>query len=383
MKSAENLAPSSAGTHDLYGQALEASGDLPAAIAEFKQAVAIDPKRTQAKLGLAAAFEKNGDWVDSIDQYRQAAQSDTSPGVQDKYKTAQNRLNQYIASMKASGKSAEAKELETRLHATKAEPGISEKLDAAMQAGLDAMRAPHIEEAEARYKEAVGLAEKLQPHDERLATSLIRLAGVYSFKKDFARTEAALQRALAANVELYGVESPMTTEPLQALGMYALSKKDYNSALDFFSRAVDVNEKTFGEASDKVANSLRFMARVYVVQGEYDKAEPYLIRAVHINESLFGQNQSGESGIPLWELCDLYDKWNKPDKAEVRYREMLASLEKQFGADSPILLSTLTGEVRALHQLRREEEAAKLEQRMQSIRAATSQAEGPGVPPQQ
>ena len=376
LKYAENLKPSDVDVHDLYGQALAGSGDISGAIAEFKQAVAIDPKQARFRLDLASAFEKNGDWVASMDQYRQAAFTDHSPGMQDKYKMAQSRLNQHIASLRASGKSLEAKALNNSIRATNAEPGISERLDAAMKAGWDAVGANHIDEAEAHYKEAVELAKKLQPHDQRLATSLIRLSGIYSFKKDFANTESALQQALAANVELYGAESPMTTDPLQALGMYALYEKDYKSALDFFLRAVDVNEKTFGEANEKVADCLRFVAHVYVAQGAYDQAETYLLRAVHINEQIFGMNQSTFSGLPLWELCNLYDTWNKPDKAEPRYREMLVNLENQYGTDSPVLISSLAGEARALHQLGRLEEAEKVDTRLQSIRAAIGQTDG-------
>jgi tetratricopeptide (TPR) repeat protein len=254
-------------------------------------------------------------------------------------------------------------------------------LDAAMEAGWNAIVKNHTDEAESQYKAAVGFAEKLQPHDERLAMSLIRLSGVYSARKDFAHSEAMLQRALAANVELYGAESPMTTEPLQALGMLSMFESNYKAALDYFSRAVNVNEKTFGEASDKVADSLRFMAQVYVDQRQYDKAEPYLLRAVRINEALFGKDMSGTNGLPLWEICILYDKWNKPEKAEPRYREMLVSAENQFGADSPVLLTVLEGQEKALHQLGRTDEAAKVERRMQSIRATTSQADVPPAPP--
>lgn len=381
LKYAENLKPSDVEVHDLCGQALAGSGDISGAIAEFKQAVAIDPKQARFRLDLASAFEKSGDWVGAMDQYRRAASTDGSPGTQDKYKMAQSRLNQHMASLKASGKSLEAKSLSDSIRATNAEPGISERLDAAMNAGWDALAAHHIDEAEAHYKEAVELAKKLQPHDQRLATSLIRLSGIYSYKKDFASTESALQQALAANVELYGAESPMTTDPLQALGMYALYTKDYKSALDFFSRALDVNEKTFGEANENVADCLRFVAHVYVAQGDYDKAETYLLRAVQINELVFGTNQTTFSGVPLWELCNLYDKWNKPDKAEPRYREMLVSLENQYGTDSPVLISALVGESKALHQLGRSEEAENVDKRLQSLRTAIGGTNGEQLQP--
>jgi tetratricopeptide (TPR) repeat protein len=382
LKNAENLAPSYSATHDLYGQALEASGDLSSAIAEFKQAVAIDPKQAQLKLDLAAALEKNTDWAAARDQYRQAALADPSANVQTQYKMAQDRLNPHIASMPASGKSTKAAARGPRLRATKAEPGISGQLDAAMQAGFKAMLAGQPGEAEARYKDAVGLAEKLQPHDDRLVTSLIRVGDLYGVRNAFAEKDAALQRALRESVELHGAGSPMTTESLWSLGANALFKNDYKAALDFYSRAVDVNEKTFGENNANVADSLTFLAGVYVGQGAYGKAEPYLLRAVRIDESLFGPDGFPLDGLPLPGLCDLYDRWNKPEKAAPCYRQLLALREKKYGENTPFLLSTLRSEAKALRQLGREDEAAQVEQHLQSIRIATGQSEGVVIVPQ-
>jgi len=65
--------------------------------------------------------------------------------------------------MKATGKSTEAKELKKGLRTTDATRGISEKLDAAMQEGVKANRGRRFDEAQSHYKEAVDLAEKLQP----------------------------------------------------------------------------------------------------------------------------------------------------------------------------------------------------------------------------
>jgi tetratricopeptide (TPR) repeat protein len=382
LKYAANLIPNDFEVHEVYGQALAASGDLTGAIAEFKQALVIDSRHAQVKLELASAFERNGDWANAIDQYRQAALTDKSADVQDKYTKAQDRVRQHIASMKGSGESAEAKTLKKDLQVTKTEPAISEKLDADMEAGFAALVANHPNEGEVKYKEAVDLAEKLQPRDYRLSTSLIRLAGIYAAKNEFPKAETALQLALAENVKLYGKDSPLTTEPLQALGSYSLFRKNYNSALDFTLRAVDVNIKAYGEDSDKVADALRLVANVYVAQSAYDKAEPYLLRAVRIDSPFMEHDKSGMDSLPAWSLCQLYDKWNKPEKAEPLYRRMLAILEKQYGSENPFLLSALTGEAKTLHQLGRSEEAAKVEERMKSIQAATGQTEGAGITPQ-
>jgi tetratricopeptide (TPR) repeat protein len=375
LKRAEDLQPSDPGVHDLLGQVLTALGNNDGAIAEFREAIAVDPKLVPIMLELAAALEKKGDWVGSLDEYRRAALADPRPEIQERYKTAGEHFQQHLAALKASGNSAEAAKLESSRLASKVEPKVSEKLDALMQDGLKAMEARRFDEAEKHYKEAAALAEKLQPIDDRLTNSLVAVGSIYAMKNDFVHADTFYQRAYKVTVDLHGPESPELTPMLQALGSYSIHRNDYDSALDFFSRLEAINEKAYGEASDKVAFALINLATVYIVQKDYAKAEPILLRATRIDEALFGPESPGMNPV-LSSLCDLYARWDKPEKAEPRYRQLLAALEKQFGADSPILLSTLSSEAKTLRELGRADEATKIEKRLQSIRTATGQTGG-------
>ena len=375
LKRAEDLKPSSTWVHNYLGEALAGLGNNSGAIAEFKQSVALDPKQTQIRLELAAALEKNENWIDALEQYHQAAMADPRPEIRDQYKMAVGRFNQNIGALKASGKSVEAAELEKSLRASTVEPGNSEKLDNLMQAGNAAGDAQRFEEAEKDFKEAVDLAGKLKPPDDRLAVALVMLAHLYGRKNDFVHAEAALQQVLKVTADLHGAESPAMTRPLQEYGFYSMYRRDFNTALDYFSRAEAVNEKAYGEDSDKVALALIYQATVYIAQQDYAKAEPLLLRATRIDESLFGAEEPGMNPV-LSSLTDLYTRWGKPEKAEPRYRQLLAAIEKQFGPNNPALLSTLSNEAKTLHALGRGDEAEKYEQRIQSIRAAMGQPEG-------
>jgi tetratricopeptide (TPR) repeat protein len=374
LKRAEFVGPSDAETHDLHGQALEMSGDHTGAITQYRQALALytkfNPKQSGIRLRLAAALEKNQDWVEALDEYRRAAVADFRPDTQAQYKAAKQRLDARIAAMKASGNSAGAAEVKTELRNSIADPRISEKVDAAMLAGREASQTQRFDEAEKSYKEAADLAEKLQPHDDRLTISLMHLGGLYQGRKDSKLAEATFQRYLKASEELYGAESPQMTQPLQILGLYELANHNYTAALDYDQRAVDINQKAFGEGSQPVAMALSSLASVYTEEKAYDKAESYLLRAVHIDEGLFGRDGWGVS-FPLWYLCVLYDKWGKSDKAEPCYEQDLAVNEHQFGPDNPVLLQVLTNQAKALRALGRTEEAGKVEKRAESIRAAS------------
>jgi tetratricopeptide (TPR) repeat protein len=300
LRRAEELNPTSTWAHNYMAESEAGLGNSAAAIAEFKQSIALAPKQTQIQLELAAALEKNENWVDALDQFHQAVVADPRPEIRDQYKMAQRRFDQNITALKASGKSAEATELEKSLRASTVDPGISEKLDMLMQEGNAAATAQKFEEADKDFKEAADLAGKLQPPDDRLPSVLIILANMYGRKNDFVHAEAALQHALKATADLHGAQSPAMTRPLQAFAFYSMYRHDFNTALDYFSRAEAVNEKAYGEDSDKVALSLIYLASVYIAQQDYAKAEPLLLRATRIDESLFGGGGArDEPGVVL------------------------------------------------------------------------------------
>ena len=353
----------------MYAQALLESGNSTAAVNEFQQTIALWPGQIPVMMELAEALEKKGDWAESLEKYHKAALLDASADYRTKitrmdaanpqieYKKAQERLELHIAALKSGGKSAEAVALEARVHNMGAAPNLSEKIDAAMQAGVQANQQRHFDEALKHFQDAGELAEKMQPHDQRLVTALDHVGNEY-LGQDPAAAEAAYERELKVSEEIFGVRSANTAMPLQSLGRNALMQHDYAAAEKFYFREVDVNEKVYGEGSDRVAASLLDAASVYIMRKNYGKAEPYILRAVHIDESL-----DGPDGInllmPLTSACNLYDKWGKPDKLEPYIRQLLAVAEKQFGPTSPQLAPALTLEARTLRSLGRAKEAGR------------------------
>ena len=381
LKRAEELQPSRADVNDLYAQVLQASGNNDRAISEFQQAVALSPGNTAAMMELAVALEKKGDWPAAIGEYHKAALQDASEDLrtkvvradaarpQDEYKKAQERLNLHIAALKSAGKSAEAAHLEASVRAIEAAPNLSQKIDADMQAGAAANQLRHFDEALKDYQEAVELAEKMQPHDQRLATALDHVGNEY-FGRDPAAAQAAYEQELKVTEEIYRCALGKYSGAAAVLGPQCADAKRLRHRREILFSAVDVNEKVYGETSDRVAASLIGAAGVYFVQQDYAKAEPYMLRAVHIDESLYGHDGVNMM-MPLATVCMLYDKWGKPDKLELYDRLLPTVLEKQFGPNSPQLATTLTSEAHALHSLGREKEAADVENRLASIRSAT------------
>jgi hypothetical protein len=66
-------------------------------------------------------------------------------------------------------------------------------------------------------------------------------------------------------------------------------------------------------------------------------------------------------------------KWQKPEKSAACHGGLVTLGEKLFGPESPYLVGDLTAEAQALRQLGRSGDAAKLEQRTQTISATKNQ----------
>jgi hypothetical protein len=93
-----------------------------------------------------------------------------------------------------------------------------------------------------------------------------------------------------------------------------------------------------------------------------------LLRAVKIDQTLYGPD--GAEALPnLTVLCSIYDRLAKPEKAAPCQGHLLAILEREYGSENPIIVPTLTSQATALRALGRNEEAAKIEQRIKSIPA--------------
>jgi tetratricopeptide (TPR) repeat protein len=382
LKLAEDLNPSDAFTHELYGRALLGSRHPDSAIDEFKQALSLDPSQFQVQLELASVYEKKGDWATAIVLYRQAAATDATinahgsavridtPESHVEYKAAQNRLDAHLADLKAAGKSAEAASLEASIASMQASSGLSEKLNLAMQAAFEAHSKQQFDEARRDYGQAVDLAEKLQPHDQRLASALDYLGKEY-LGQDFTKADEAFSHELKVVEELYGPQSPNVAGPLQSLGGSAFTQKNYAAAQKYYLRALEANEKGYGEMSTQVAMSLMPLAQMFYMRKQYDQAEPYLLRAVRIYDSppLKGDNMAM---MPVDALAHLYETWGKPEKAQPLEQRIITTIEGLYGPDSRFLVPVLTRQAQSLRSLGRRDDAAQIDKRIQTIQATAS-----------
>jgi tetratricopeptide (TPR) repeat protein len=375
FKRAIEADPANWNHHDLLGQALENFGSRDAAIAEYKEALSIAPKELQARLDLASALEKKGDWLAALDNYHRSALDEPTlkPGMivtyydaPRKYANAQQRFQQHLADLRSSGKASEAAALETGLRSKASTANADEKFHDAMQASQHALMEKRFDDAETSTKQAIEIAEKIQPQDARLQEAVGRLGSVYAWRMDFKNAEETYKHQLTLCQKLYGPKSPMIVTPLQSLAMVAAAQKDFARSEALFSQAISLNESTYGQDSTAVADTLSGLANVYLKQQNFAKSESTLLRVIHIYEIAHNSDDL-PMGIPLGTLCYVYDQWGKPDKSAPCHARLVALEEKQFGPDSPYLVRDLSAEAEALRKLGRTTEADQIEKRLQSL----------------
>ena len=387
LKIASNLEPSNAHTHDLYAQALALSGDSAGAADEFRTSIALDPEQADVMLELAKLLEKQGDWPRALAQYQRAAKADRlpeklSPGVpyrtysaQKQYDDAQKRLAQYILALRRVGKATEAANLEKAITDAQSGSSDSDTLDSLMQSASQARQERRFDDAERDYKKALSIAEKIQPLDIRVATCLDHLGELAAARKDFTSSDALFERALQVTERLYGPQNAALAEPMKWLAVNAVAKSDIPAAEMFLNRALDVNRRAFGETSESHAEILRFFAGIYLYKQQFDKAEPYFIQAAGIEEKLYQYDPryAPMSTLNLWQLCSLYEKWNKPEKLDSCDRRLITAFEKDRSpTGEQSLAMTLTREAKTLRTLGRTDEAAEIERRLKALGPAAA-----------
>jgi tetratricopeptide (TPR) repeat protein len=382
LKKAERLAQSSWEIHDLYGQALEANGQIDLAIGEFKEAVALNPAKGYAMMHLGTGLEKKGDWPAALDQYRKAVLADSAikhkaeagqsyeicgDECTNQYTAAQARFKDYLASLKSSGHAADADDLQKKVAQLENSAGTEEKVEMAIKAGDKAFQGRRMEEAEKSYKEAVELAKNLPPGNDSLIAALGGLGMIYGTRQDFTDASATLHQQLELIEKKYGPGTTQSVKPLQYLAMVSAWQKNYTEAESYLQKALEINSKMAGDNDPRAVESLRQLAGLYMTENDYPKAETYLLRAVK------GAEASNDQMLlfPLWGLCDMYDRWAKPDKSQPCWHRATEVMEKQFGQQSPKLADSLTKEANALRKMGKTEEAQKVEERVTNIKRAS------------
>lgn len=84
---------------------------------------------------------------------------------------------------------------------------------------------------------------------------------------------------------------------------------------------------------------------------------------------LDGQPDDRQILMPLWQLCDVYERWGSTEKAAQCWDRATEITDRQFGKNSEELVKSFAAEVAALRRDGKVKEAERLEQRVANIKA--------------
>jgi CHAT domain-containing protein/tetratricopeptide (TPR) repeat protein len=186
--------------------------------------------------------------------------------------------------------------------------------------------------AETFHQRALGIREKvLGGNHLRVASSLIRLADLYSSKGDYATAIPLLQRALAIKERTLGTDDPSTTYSLRSLAVLHDRKGDGETARLLFERVLANREKTLGPDHDDVGLALREISTIYSEKGDYERAETLQRRALAIFEK---SKNMGLMVAALNSLGVIYGRKGDDATSEQFFQRALKTEVDASGADS-------------------------------------------------
>jgi CHAT domain-containing protein/Tfp pilus assembly protein PilF len=207
-----------------------------------------------------------------------------------------------------------------------------------------------LDEAEARYRRALAIYEKVKPSDhQRIGTTVHNLAGIHQARGRFAEAERDYKRALALRVKALGPTHAEVGATLSGLGIVYRSLGRHAEAESFFKRALTINEAALGATHPQVANILSNLGVTHTAQGRFADADAAYTRALAINEKAFGPDHLFVA-FALHNLGGSEFLQGKLASAEVRLRRALALRERALGpshADVGATLTDLAGVLRS------------------------------------
>jgi len=205
----------------------------------------------------------------------------------------------------------------------------------------------------------------------------LNTAGMLAYEeKNFDTAKELFERAFNTINQDREPDSRSATT-LNNLGAVHESLGEYEQAELRYRNSLAVIESIQGPHHPDVAVGLNNLASLYFSQKAFEKAEPLWKRALHINESVLGDKHPHlvPTLVTLGMVTHIQQKF---EQAETFYIRAIRIAEHSLTSTHPRLIPLYTRYATLLRQTKREEEAAVIEKKIDSLRAAhTNPQENP------
>lgn len=256
-----------------------------------------------------------------------------------------------------------------------AEPSGTEAAHAWNSLGLALMEQERFDEAEVAMLHSLEMRRALPEAARMTAVATHNLGLLYRRRGDLARSEAALNDALAMKRELHGERSyeMLSTRHVLAMTLNEQGRLREAEALQRQNLALALD--LFGEASDHTATAYNELASLSQDLGEYPQAAQYYARALEVEAEVAGE-QSMSYMVTLNNLATLEESRGDTGRALELFRRSFEYRRDSLGPDNPSALRAEVNLGRALMRVGRLDEAEPLIARALSVWSSRLEPDG-------
>jgi len=239
-----------------------------------------------------------------------------------------------------------------------------------MNLGLYAEAGPHLERS-------VELERLLGAAREREQAASLNLLGVTRGKEGrFQEGEQHLRDAVALRRNVLGPDSPFLGASLNELGKLLMDCGKLKEAKPALDEALAIYEKAYGRDGVETASVLNTLASHASRSGRYEEAEALFLECLDlVGESL----DDADSLVMISNLGYTYMKLGKYAKAEAELLRAIEGLDRVFGPEHQVTLSTRNTLASLMELQKRFDEALSLHRQVLEARRRTLGENHPSV----
>ncbi len=214
--------------------------------------------------------------------------------------------------------------------------------------------------AEARYREAFELTQTLfGPGHAATAAALHNLGTALDALEQFQQAQRCFRRAVEIRTAALGREHAETATSLHNLAgvLDVIGQRDEAETL--YREAIEIWRAVVGSDHPATATSINNLADLLREQGRLNEAEPLYQENLLLWRSLYGEDHPN-TAMTAAELGGLYADAGRADAAEPLLRDAVVRLERMMGIDNGLHVDSLCRLAAMLRQQGRRDEAIAL-----------------------
>ena len=239
------------------------------------------------------------------------------------------------------------------------------------------------DEGHDHYERALAiLATRIDPEASDVAAIYHNLGGLEHARGDFAAAEPYARAAVRIRERALGPAHIAVASDKAAHAAILDALGQHDQAATVFREAIDTFERELGPDHHDVAVNLNNLAATHQRRGQLDQAAHLYERALATKERTLGPNHP-ETALTLNNLAVNYKRQGRHVDAERTFKRALRLLDGQVQPDHPTIQACLRNYARLLRALRRDDEAATIEESCAARQATNHRDKRTQSPPHQ